>query len=150
LFGCSVGWAYYDRGSTFPSRLPHDEYGHFDGIVTPADILDAIAGAFRFYVGNEDLEAVLCDDGSWLLMGWMPADEMADQLGVVLPQQRHFETVAGLVIHELQHLPEPSEAVEALGWRFEVIDMGGRRADKVLARRIGSGTAALEEATTNE
>jgi putative hemolysin len=55
-----------------------------------------------------------------------------------------------LVIHVLQHLPETSEAVEALGWRFEVIDMGGRRADKVLARRIGSGTAALEEATTNE
>ena len=53
----------------------------FDGIVIPADILDAIAGAFRSYVGNEDPEAVLCDDGSWLLTGWMPADEMADSLG---------------------------------------------------------------------
>ena len=50
----------------------------------------------------------------------------------------------------LQHLPETSEAVEALGRRFEVIDMSGRRVDKVLARRIGSGIAALEEATTNE
>jgi len=53
----------------------------FDGIVIPADILDAIAGAFCSYVGNEDPEAVLCDDGSWLLTGWMPADEMADSLG---------------------------------------------------------------------
>jgi putative hemolysin len=55
-----------------------------------------------------------------------------------------------LVIHVLQHLPATGEAVEALGWRFEVVDMDSRRVDKVLARRIGSGTAALEEATTNE
>ena len=130
--------------------LVHDEYGHFDGIVTPADILDAIAGAFRSDEGNEDPEAVLRDDGSWLLAGWMPADEMADQLGVILPQQRHYETVAGLVIDELQHLPETSEAVETLGWRFEVVDMDGRRVDKVLAQRIGSATAALEGATTNQ
>jgi putative hemolysin len=133
-----------------PMALVHDEYGHFDGLVTPADILDAIAGAFRSDEGNEDPEAVLREDGSWLLAGWMPADEMADQLGLVLPQQRQYETVAGLVIHELQHLPATGEAVEALGWRFEVVDMDSRRVDKVLARRIGSGTAVLEEATTNE
>ncbi len=131
-----------------PMALVHDEYGHFDGLVTPADILDAIAGAFRSDEGNDEPEAVRREDGSWLLAGWMPADEMADQLSVVLPPQRHYETVAGLVIHELQHLPETGEVVEALGWRFEVVDMDGRRVDKVLARRIGSETAALEEATT--
>ena len=131
-----------------PMALVHDEYGHFDGIVTPADILDAIAGAFRSDEGNEDPEAVLREDGSWLLAGWMPADEMAEQLGFSLPQQRHYETVAGLVIHELQHLPETGEAVETLGWRFEVVDMDGRRVDKVLARRIGSETVAFEEAAT--
>jgi len=54
--------------------------------------------------------------------------------------------VAGLVIHELQHLPETGEIVEALGWRFEAVDMGGRRVDKVPARCIGSETAALQEA----
>ncbi|MBL0407652.1 HlyC/CorC family transporter [Microvirga aerilata] len=131
-----------------PMALVHDEYGHFDGLVTPADILDAIAGAFRSDEGNEEPEAVQREDGSWLLAGWMPADEMAEQLEVTLPQQRHYETVAGLVIHELQHLPETGEAVETLGWRFEVVDMDGRRVDKVLARRIGSGTAPLEGATT--
>jgi putative hemolysin len=52
--------------------------------------------------------------------------------------------VAGLVIHELQHLPETGEVVETLGWRFEVVDMDGRRVDKVLARRAGSETATLE------
>jgi putative hemolysin len=133
-----------------PMALVHDKYGHFEGLVTPADILDAIAGAFRSDEGNEDPEAVQREDGSWLLAGWMPTDEMADQLGISLPQQRQYETVAGLVIHELQHLPATSEAVEALGRRFEVVDMDSRRVDKVLARRIGSGTAALEEATTNE
>ncbi len=133
-----------------PMALVHDEYGHFDGLVTPADILDAIAGAFRSDEGTEDPEAVLRDDGSWLLAGWMPADEMAEQLGVMLPQPRPYETVAGLVIHELQHLPETGEAVETLGWRFEVVDMDGCRVDKVLARRTGSETAALEEAATAE
>lgn len=67
----------------------------------------------------------------------MPADEMADQLGVVLPESRDYETVAGLIIGELQYLPATGETVEALGWRFEVIDMDSRRIDKVLARRVG-------------
>ena len=76
------------------------------------------------------------EDGSWLLAGWMPADEMAEQLGIPLPERRNYETVAGLVIGELQHLPNEGEAVETLGWRFEVVDMDGRRIDKVLAQRI--------------
>ena len=61
---------------------------------------------------------------------------MAEQLGVVLPAKRDYETVAGLVIGELQHLPSAGEAVETLGWRFEVVDMDGRRIDKVLALPI--------------
>jgi putative hemolysin len=66
----------------------------------------------------------------------MPADEMADQLGITLPANRDYETVAGLVLNELHHLPETGEAVEAIGWRFEVVDMDGRRIDKVLASRV--------------
>jgi putative hemolysin len=124
------------REAHVPMALVHDEYGHFEGVVTPADILDAIAGAFRSDEGTADPEAVQRDDGSWLLAGWMPADEMADQLGIVLPESRDYETVAGLVIGELQHLPETGEAVETLGWRFEVVDLDGRRIDKVLARRV--------------
>ena len=62
---------------------------------------------------------------------------MADFAQVHLPEPRNDETVAGLVINVLQHLPEIGEAVETLGWRFEVIDVDGRRVDKVLARRSG-------------
>ena len=80
------------------------------------------------------------EDGSWLIAGWMPADEMAETLGLALPERRNYETVAGLVIGELQHLPTVGEAVEAHGWRFEVVDMDGRRIDKVLASRIPAET----------
>jgi putative hemolysin len=68
---------------------------------------------------------------------------MAEQLGIALPASRDYETVAGLVIGELHHLPETGESVEALGWHFEVIDMDGRRIDKVLARQ--AGMAASEQ-----
>jgi putative hemolysin len=130
------------RQAEVPMALVHDEYGHFDGVVTPADILDAIAGAFRSDEGEAEPEAVQREDGSWLLAGWMPADEMAEQLGIALPERRNYETVAGLVIGELQHLPTAGEAVETLGWRFEVVDLDGRRIDKVLASRIENREAA--------
>lgn len=129
------------REAEVPMALVHDEYGHFEGVVTPADILDAIAGAFRSDEGAAEPEAIQRHDGSWLLAGWMPADEMAEQLGIALPEPRDYDTVAGLVIGELHHLPETGEAVETLGWRFEVVDMDGRRIDKVLASRLGGQPA---------
>src|SRR5215212_4607411 len=129
------------RVAEVPMALVHDEYGHFEGVVTPADVLDAIAGAFRSDEGSDEPEAVQREDGSWLLAGWMPADEMAEQLGITLPGHRDYETVAGLVIGQLHHLPETGEATEALGWRFEVVDMDGRRIDKVLASRLGQPAA---------
>jgi magnesium and cobalt exporter, CNNM family len=129
------------READVPMALVHDEYGHFEGVVTPADILDAIAGAFRSDETSDEPEAVAREDGSWLLAGWMPADEMAEQLGIVLPERRDYETVAGLIIGELQHLPNTGEAVHTLGWRFEVVDLDGRRIDKVLATRV----PAMEE-----
>ena len=121
------------REAEVPLALVHDEYGHFEGVVTPADLLEAIAGAFRSDAGEPEPDAVRREDGSWLLAGSMPADEMAEQLGVPLPAQRKYHTVAGLIIGELQHLPATGERVEALGWRFEVVDLDGRRIDKVLA-----------------
>jgi putative hemolysin len=124
------------RKADVPMALVHDEYGHFEGIVTPADILDAIAGAFRSDEGQAEPEAVQREDGSWLLAGWMPADEMAEQLAIPLPEHRDYETVAGFLISEMQHLPDAGEAVETLGWRFEVVDLDGRRIDKVLASRV--------------
>jgi putative hemolysin len=118
--------------------LVHDEYGHFEGVVTPADILDAIAGAFRSDEEAGEPEAVQREDGSWLLAGGMPADEMADQLGIALPPARDYETVGGFLISHLGHLPATGEATTVPGWRFEVVDLDGRRIDKVLATRLAA------------
>jgi putative hemolysin len=115
--------------------LIHDEYGHFEGVVTPADVLEAIAGVFRSDV-EEEPYAVPRDDGSWLLSGAMPADAMAEQLGFTLPEKRDYQTLAGFVLAELRRLPAVGEHMEAQGWRFEVVDLDGRRIDKVLATRI--------------
>lgn len=122
------------RKAPTPMALIHDEYGHFDGLVTPADILDAIAGAF--HSENPEPEAVRRQDGSWLIAGSMPADEMADQLGLRLPQPRDYETAAGLVIAALHRLPGTGEACEVSGWRLEVVDLDGHRIDKILATRL--------------
>jgi putative hemolysin len=124
------------RDAEVPMVLIHDEYGHFEGVVTPADILEAIAGAFRSDADTEEPRAVPRDDGSWLLAGWMPADEMADQLGITLPPRRDYQTVAGLMLAHLRRLPISGEWVEVSGWRFEVVDLDGRRIDKVLASRV--------------
>lgn len=124
------------REAEVPMALIHDEYGNFQGLVTPADVLEAIAGAFRSDTVGHDPLAVEREDGSWLLSGAMPADEMADKLGISLPERRAYETVAGFVLAHLQHLPETGEYIEANGWRFEVVDLDGRRIDKILANRI--------------
>jgi putative hemolysin len=129
------------REALVPIALVHDEYGHFEGLVTPADILDAIAGAFKSDDDTAEPEAVEREDGSWLLAGWMPVDEMSDQLGINLPRTREYETVAGLVIDKLHHLPATGEFIETLGWRFEVVDLDGRRIDKVLARKLEDAEA---------
>ena len=83
------------RGSAVPVALVHDEYGHFEGIVTPADILEAITGVFRADADADEPALVHREDGSMLLAGYMPADEMADHLGIDLPESRDYETVAG-------------------------------------------------------
>lgn len=123
------------REAEVPMALIHDEYGNFQGLVTPADVLEAIAGAFRSDTAGAGPMAVEREDGSWLLSGAMPADEMADKLGIKLPEKRAYETVAGFVLAHLQHLPETGEYIETSGWRFEVVDLDGRRIDKVLASR---------------
>lgn len=123
------------READVPMALVHDEYGHFEGIITPADMLEAIAGAFRADTGTDEPEAFRRADGSWLLAGSLPADEMAEHLAIALPERRDYETVAGFVLAYLGHLPLTGEIVTAHGWRFEVVDLDGRRIDKVLASR---------------
>lgn len=125
------------QGADVPMALVHDEYGHFEGIVTPADLLAAIAGAFRSDVdGGDDPEAVLREDGSWLLSGSMKADEMADLLNINLPDGRDYQTAAGFVLAALRHLPATGESFSFAKWRFEVVDLDGRKIDKLLAAPV--------------
>jgi putative hemolysin len=124
------------RRAEVPVALVHDEYGHFEGLITPADMLDAIAGAFRADMEDDEPEAVQREDGSWLIAGWMPVDEMAELLYLTLPARRGYETVAGLLIDGFQRIPEVGDRIDIGAWRFEVLDLDGRRIDKVLATRV--------------
>jgi putative hemolysin len=124
------------RNAEVPMALIHDEYGEFEGLVTPADILEAIAGVFKSDAEGLEPHAVERDDGSWLLSGSMPVDEMADKIGMPLPANRSYETVAGFVLASLQHIPKTGEHIDISGWRFEVVDLDARRIDKVLASRL--------------
>jgi putative hemolysin len=124
------------RGAEVPMALVYDEYGHFEGVVTPADMMEAIVGVFRADTDDNEPPAVRRDDGSWLLAGYLPADEMADHLGMTLPEKRDYQTVGGFVLAKLGRLPVTGETIDALRWRFEVVDLDGRRIDKVLASRL--------------
>lgn len=116
--------------------LIHDEHGSFQGIVTSADILEAIVGSFTTDEGFPDPSTVCREDGSWLISGSTPVDEMAERLSMPIIQKHNFHTVAGFVLDRLGHLPRIGESFEEHGWQFEVIDMEGRRVDKILAKRI--------------
>ena len=121
------------RNADVPMALIHDEYGHFEGIVTPADLLAAIAGEFASDTHPDEAPNVVeRDDGSLLVAGTMAADALADRIGIHLPEDRDYATVAGLVLAALRHLPREGESFVEQGWRFEVVDLDGRRIDKVL------------------
>jgi putative hemolysin len=115
--------------------LVHDEYGNFEGIVTASDILESIVGELPADSATEP-GVVARADGSLLVSGSVPADELSERLHLVLPPNRSFQTVAGLVLSEIGHLPEVCETVDIQGWRFEVLDLDGRRIDKVMVSRI--------------
>ncbi|MBD9387121.1 HlyC/CorC family transporter [Rhizobium sp. CG4] len=122
------------RRSTVHMVLVYDEYGHFEGIISSGDILEAITGAFQ-EEDDEEPAMVEREDGSFLVAGWMPADEFADLMGFQIDDDAEFETVAGLVLGEFRRLPQLGEHVTRNGWRFEVIDLDGHRIDKVLVSR---------------
>jgi len=113
-----------------------DEYGSVQGVVTRADLLEAIIGEMKEAGVDEGPSAVQREDGSWLLDGSMPVDEMAERIGFTLPDTRDYHTVAGFMLAKLQRLPEAADRIVLQGWCFEVVDMDGRRIDKVLAWRV--------------
>lgn len=125
------------RDADVPMAIVIDEYGHFEGVVTPADLLMAIAGDFRSDLDHEqDRTVFLRDDGSWLVPGGLPADEFAERLEFELEEDRDYQTVAGLALAHLEHIPETGESFMAYGFRFEVVDMDGRKIDKLLVTRM--------------
>jgi len=112
-----------------------DEYGVVQGLMTPMDMLEAITGELKPGV-QTDAWAIQRDDGSWLIDGVMPVSELKARLDIrELPEQDRgrYNTVAGLLQSASGRLLKTGEQVECAGWRFEVIDLDGRRIDKVLA-----------------
>jgi putative hemolysin len=119
-----------------------DEHGTFEGVVTAADLLEAIAGQFAAHEAEAEPAAARREDGSWLLAGAQPADDMAELLKLTLPERRDYHTVAGFALGRLGRFPRLGDAFEFGGWRFEVVDIDGRRIDKVLAQPLRKPRAA--------
>ena len=122
------------RHAEVPLALVHDEYGHLDGIVTPGSILAALSGVFASDAdADDDPPLVEREDGSWLLSGSANADLLSDRLGMNMPEERDYTTVAGFALSVLKRLPETGETFAHQGWKFEVVDMDGRKIDKLIA-----------------
>ncbi len=115
-----------------------DEYGAVQGVITERDLLEAITGEFSS-AAQDDAWAVKREDGSWLLDGLIPVPELKDRLEIKeLPEEDRgrYNTLAGMIILLLGRLPATSDVVEWDAWRFEVVDLDGRRIDKVLVSRL--------------
>jgi putative hemolysin len=120
------------KSSPVHMALVHDEYGHFQGLATPADIMETIVGSFQTEKGPPEKHIVERDDGSLLISGEVPVEELADTLGLSFPDTRDFHTAAGFVLDRLQRIPELGEKFTEGNWCFEVVDLDGRRIDKLL------------------
>lgn len=121
-----------------------DEYGVVQGLLTPRDLLEAITGELQ--PGAQiDAWATRRDDGTWLLDGLMPVGELKVRLGLYdLPgeDRGRYNTVAGLLMSVSGHLPATGERIECADWLFEVVDLDGKRIDKVLAIPLAGQGAA--------
>lgn len=122
-----------------------DEYGVVQGLMTPRDLLEAITGEWLAATRHDEAWATPREDGSWLLDGTMPVTEFKTRLGIQddLPDEDRgrYNTLAGLILFLLGHLPQRGERVVCQGWELEVQTLEGRRIDLVLARRHGPVTA---------
>jgi putative hemolysin len=126
------------RGSDAELVFVVDEYGEVQGVITVRDVLEAITGEFNA-PADGDAWAVERGDGSWLLDGLIPVPEMKDRLDLkALPEEDRgrYNTLAGMIMLLLGRLPNTTDSVEWDGWRFEVVDMDGKRIDKVLVARL--------------
>ncbi len=114
-----------------------DEYGEIQGIMTPRDLLEAITGELQVDA-HEEAWAQMMDDGAWLLDGMIPVSELKARLEIdELPDEDkdHYNTLAGLLMYVTGALPEETDRIFCTGWDFEVVDLDGKRIDKVIARK---------------
>lgn len=127
------------RATSSPMVFVVDEYGEVQGVITLRDVLEAITGEFTTADEPEEAWAVQREDGSWLIDGLIPVPELKDRLGLkTLPDEDRgrYNTLAGLVMMLLGRLPKTADHVEWDCWRFEVVDMDGKRIDKLLVSRL--------------
>lgn len=133
------------RGSSTQMVFVVDEYGEVQGVITLRDVLEAITGEFTTPT-SDDAWAVQREDGSWLIDGLIPMPELKDRLALKeLPDEDRgrYNTLAGMIMLLLGRLPQTADVVEWGGWRFEVIDLDGKRVDKVLVSRLGDDRSTL-------
>jgi putative hemolysin len=111
-----------------------DEYGTFQGVVTPTDILAAIAGEFPEQEGEIDLSIVRRENGSWLVDGMVSLDDVERELGCrgMKSAEHDYYTLAGFVLWQVGHVPQTGDHFVWQDFRFEVVDMDGRRIDRIL------------------
>jgi putative hemolysin len=131
------------RADPLGLALVLDEYGSFEGVVTASDLLEAIVGELGPAPRSENSSVVERFDGSMLLDGMMALDELNERLVGFEPppQSSAYHTVAGLMLALLERVPREGDRIVHSGWRFEIVDMDGRRVDKVLASREEPVTA---------
>lgn len=126
------------KRSPIHMALVVDEYGSLLGVVTATDVLETIVGELAGPEGPAEPEVVTREDGTWLVDGALNVDRLAELLDLGGPPEAgEFHTVAGFVLWRLGHIPETGESFEWNGFRFEVVDMDGRRIDKVLVSPVG-------------
>jgi putative hemolysin len=120
-----------------------DEFGSVVGIVTLNDLLEAVLGNLPERAGDdEEPRSVQRPDGSWLLDGRFPLDEFRELFDLTELPQGDYQTLAGLVVTQLGHIPRIAETFDLLGLHFEVVDMDGKRVDRVLVNPLGKSRAA--------
>ena len=123
------------KGTGTPIALIVDEYGDLQGLVTLTDLLEALVGDIAAPGDSDQPASVRRADGSWLIDGMTPFDEVADLIGMPrMPDEEavYYTTLGGFMMTQLKRIPSPSDAVMVDGYKFEVMDMDGRRVDKVL------------------
>ena len=127
------------KGTGLHSALITDEYGSIRGIISLHDILEAIVGDVRTLGEPMDTPIVVREDGSWLINGDTPVEDLKDALAVdSFPEeeQGHYRTIAGLIMFLMGRIPQTGDLFETGGLRYEVVDMDGNRIDKVLVMRL--------------